>query len=160
MAEEKSGRIPSKSFNIEALVGLFMVVGLLCLGYLAVNLAGMKVFRSGVYEVKALFGDISGLEVGAPVEIAGVPVGEVSSIDLNEDTAIVFLELQNGIVIHDDDIFSIRTKGIIGDRYVKIKPGASEEVIGAGGTVTETVDVVDFESIVEKFIHSLSSDEE
>lgn len=149
-----------KSFGVEFFVGLFALAGLLAFGYLSINIGGMSFFKSGVYHIKAVFGDVSGLENGAPVEIAGVPVGEVVGIFLNNSSAYVDLEIHDGVEIHDDDLFMIRTKGIIGDRFVKVKPGASDEIIKAGGTVTETVDAVEIEGIIEKLVHSFSSKDE
>ena len=101
---------------------------------------------------------MAGLKYGAPVEIAGVPVGEVSAITLNDSIAVVKLRVDRGIEFKSDDIASIRTKGIIGDRYVKISRGASSDYIPEDGTIVETESVVDIEDIIGKIVHNLGGE--
>lgn len=153
--EKKNIELPNRSFTREFWVGLFAIIGLACLGYLAVNIAGIKIFKGNVYSIYAEFDNVSGLKIGAPVEIAGVPVGEVSSIKLNTTNAVLTLQIQDAIQLRDDDIAAIRTKGIIGDRFVKIIPGGSEEAISSGDTITDTESTVDFEDIIGKLIHKM-----
>ena len=98
--------------------------------------------------------------MGASVEIAGVQIGEVSGIDLKDPVARITLRLDRSVQIKDDDIASIRTKGIIGDRYVKISRGASSNHIPEGGLVVDTESVVDIEDIIGKIVHNLSGDKE
>lgn len=152
--------LPKKQFTVEFLVGLFTMIGVACAGYLSVGLGGLELIDSGRYEVYAEFDNISGLKNGASVEIAGVPIGQVAKISLKDPMAIVTLELDPAIKLRDDDIASIRTKGIIGDRYVKISRGGSDNYISEKGTVTETESVVDIEDIIGKIVHSLSGDED
>ena len=151
--------IPKRTFTTEFFVGLFGIVTLLAGGWLAVGLGGIHLFATNDYIVKAEFDNVSGLKDGASVEIAGVQIGEVISLELSDPQAIVVMHIQKDIPIHEDDIASIRTKGIIGDRFVKISRGSSETLIGPGGTMLETEAVVDFEDIIGKLIHSFSSDE-
>jgi phospholipid/cholesterol/gamma-HCH transport system substrate-binding protein len=94
------------------------------------------------------------------VEIAGVPVGKVESIKLEDPSALVRLRLSNDVKIKDDDILSIRTKGIIGDRYIKISRGGSDTYIEPEGRVTETESVMDIEDLIGKFVHQLSNDDD
>jgi phospholipid/cholesterol/gamma-HCH transport system substrate-binding protein len=108
----------------------------------------------------AEFDNVSGLKYGASVEIAGVPVGEVTKIELKDPKAIVSLKINNSFRVKDDDILSIRTKGIIGDRYVKVSRGASDIYIPVNGITKETESVVDIEDVIGKVIHSLSGDKE
>ena len=149
---------PAKSYVVEFLVGIFAILGMLAFSYLAVNLAGIQLIPSDAYVVNAEFDNISGLTTGAPVEIAGVPVGEVKNIVLSDTNAIVTLELLKDIQLRDDDVISVRTKGIIGDKYIKISPGSSDDMIANGGKVFDTVSVVDFEDIIGKIVHSMESD--
>jgi phospholipid/cholesterol/gamma-HCH transport system substrate-binding protein len=151
--------IPKRTFTTEFFVGLFALVTLLAGGWLAIGLGGINLFSTNSYVIKAEFDNVSGLKGGASVEIAGVQIGEVTGLELNDPQAIVLMRVKKDIVIHEDDIASIRTKGIIGDRYVKISRGSSETIIGAGGIMMETEAVVDFEDIIGKLIHSFSSDE-
>lgn len=161
MAEsvEKKFVVPRRSFTVEFYVGLFMLFGVGCFAYLAVNIAKMKFVSTGYYEVTAEFGNISGLEPGAPVELAGVPIGEVKKISLKDTAAFVTLAIRDEVKLRDDDIASIRTKGIIGDRYVRISPGASEKEIKKGGSIADTESTVDIEEIIGKFIHKMGSEE-
>ena len=153
--QEKEFELPKRTFTVEFLVGLFAIVGVLCFGYLSINIAGLSLLETGYYEVTAEFDNISGLEVGASVAIAGVPVGEVTTIALRNSLAFVTFKVEDKVTLHDDDIAVIRTKGIIGERYLKILPGASEELIPKGGQIADTESVVDFEEIVGKLIHRL-----
>ena len=127
---------------------------------MAVGLGGIEIFNSSSYYLKAEFDNISGLKVGASVEIAGVPIGQVVGISLKDPQAVVTMKVGNSIKIQDDDIAAIRTKGIIGDRYIKISRGASEGFLEPGDTMIETESVVDIEDIIGKLVHSLSGSEE
>jgi phospholipid/cholesterol/gamma-HCH transport system substrate-binding protein len=152
--------VPKRTFTLEFVVGLFTMLGVGAAGYLAVGLAGLEIGTSNTYLVHAEFDNISGLKYGASVEIAGVPIGEVSAINLKDPKAVVTLKLNRSMKIKDDDILSIRTKGIIGDRYVKVSRGASDTYIAEDGTTTETESVVDIEDVIGKVVHSLSGDKD
>lgn len=154
--------IPKRSYGVEFVVGLFTVISLAAIAYLSVNLAGMEIFGSGdAYKINAQFDNISGLENGASVEIAGVKIGNVVGIHLDKDNPdVAEVEMRiDGVGIKSDDIASIRTKGIIGDRYVKITRGGSEEYLHDGDTIMDTESVVDIEDLVGKLIHNFSSDD-
>lgn len=153
---------PPRDFGIEFWVGLFSLFGFACLAYLAVGLGDISLFESGKYVVHAEFDNIAGLKKGATVEIAGVKVGDVTDISLNQEnaTAVVSLKIDEGIKLRDDDIVSIRTKGIIGDRYVKVSSGASDELIKPGGMIIETESVVDIEDIIGKVLHAFEKDDD
>ncbi len=146
--------LPKKSFSVEFFVGLFAIASVLCVGYLAMGLGELRMGPSSTYDVFAEFDNVAGLKTGASVEIAGVQIGSVADIALKDPMAKVTLRISNTIKLRDDDIVLIRTKGIIGDRYVKISRGASDSYIAPGSTMAETESVVDFEEIIGKFIHS------
>ena len=141
-----------KNINIETGVGIFLIAGLLCLGYLSVKLGDVNLFGSDRYLVSARFANVSGLKVGASVEVAGVSVGKVSKINLDDYEALVELEIDPDIRLQEDAIASIRTQGIIGDKYVKIKVGGSEEYIDEGGELLETESAIELEELVSKYI--------
>jgi phospholipid/cholesterol/gamma-HCH transport system substrate-binding protein len=142
-----------KKANVEIAVGIFVLVGIACLVYLAVHLGEMELF-SGGYEVSADFDNISGLKVGASVEIAGVGVGRVEQITMTPDNrARLLLKLSPDLVLKEDTIASIRTKGIIGDKFVKLSMGNSEKVIPRGGKIHDTESAVELEELIAKFIH-------
>lgn len=149
--------VPARTFTVEFWVGVFAIIGVSAAGYLSVGLAGLNIGPRDTYEIAASFDNISGLELGASVEIAGVPIGEVKRIELKDPEALVIMEVNNSVKIKDDDIVSIRTKGIIGDRFVKISRGASDMFVPAGGTITETESVVDIEDLIGKFVHQFES---
>jgi phospholipid/cholesterol/gamma-HCH transport system substrate-binding protein len=152
--------VPRRTFSLELFVGLFAAAGVAAAAYLAVGLAGLELGEGNNYTIYAEFDNISGLKYGASVEIAGVPIGVVSDIILKDPAAKVALKLTRAVKIKDDDIASIRTKGIIGDRYVKISRGASEAYIPEGGTMLETESVIDIEDVIGKVVHSLTGDKE
>jgi phospholipid/cholesterol/gamma-HCH transport system substrate-binding protein len=142
-----------KRGSLELVVGVFVLAGLACLAYLAVHLGKMEMFGSG-YKVVADFDNISGLKPGAAVEVAGVEVGRVESIKLTRsDQAKLVLRLVPGIKIYDDAIASVRTKGIIGDKFVKLSPGSSGKLIPNGGKIRDTEGAVEWEELISKYIH-------
>ncbi|MBI4844454.1 MAG: outer membrane lipid asymmetry maintenance protein MlaD [Nitrospirae bacterium] len=143
-----------KRINIEVIVGVFLVVGLTALAYLSVKLGGVSLFGTDEYKVNARFANISGLTENATVEIAGVVVGKVSriNIDTDEYEAVVEMLIKPDIKLQDDTIASIRTQGIIGDKYVKLTPGASEDIIKPGGEIMETESSLVLEELVSKYM--------
>ncbi len=142
-----------KRGNLELMVGIFVLSGLACLAYLAIHLGKMEVIGSG-YQVHATFDNISGLKKGASVEVAGVEVGRVEAIQLSPgDRAQVILRLETSLKLHDDAIASIRTKGIIGDKFVKLSPGNSEKAIAPGGSIRDTESGIDLEELISSYIH-------
>ncbi|MCM2264478.1 MAG: outer membrane lipid asymmetry maintenance protein MlaD [Desulfuromonadales bacterium] len=143
-----------RKLNLEILVGLFMISGFLCFAWLSVKLGDVNLFGPPTYSVVANFGSVSGLKPGAIVEIAGVRVGKVSAIrfDAEKYEAKVELDIERGVNLQEDSIASIRTAGIIGDRYVDISPGGAEKLIGPGGRIVETESAINLEELVSKYI--------
>lgn len=163
MAQSASSEVvplPKRRLTLEFVVGIFTILSVLAAGYLAVGLGGLDLSGKGRYSLYAEFDNVSGLKYGASVELAGVKVGDVSNIELKDSLAVLTLRINDGFEIYDDDILAIRTKGIIGDRFVKISRGGAGEVVPANETVIETESVVDFEDIIGKIVHSLSSDDD
>jgi phospholipid/cholesterol/gamma-HCH transport system substrate-binding protein len=138
--------------SIETAVGMFIIIGLACMAYLAVKLGDVHLFGTDQYMVKARFTNVSGLKEGSTVEIAGVQIGKVSKISLDNYQAFVELLINPRVKIQEDAIASIRTQGIIGDKYVKISPGGAEEYIQPNGVLTETESAVDIEELISKYI--------
>lgn len=141
-----------KKYPQDVSVGLFVLVGLLCLAWLTVKLGKLEVFSSDGYTVSAQFVSVAGLKSGASVEIAGVPVGRVSEVTLNpvNARALVRLHLKKDIALTDDTIASVKTSGLIGDKYVSLSLGAGAPV-PPGGELTETESAVDIESLISKY---------
>ncbi len=140
-----------RRFNLDVSVGLFMILGILCLAYLSVHLGDMALLGRGGYQVTARFANIGSLRAGAPVVIAGVEVGRVERIALENYEARVVLRLHAGLVLHEDAIASIKTRGLIGEKYIQISAGASEDVIPGGGRIRETESALDFEELISKY---------
>jgi len=139
--------------NLEVVVGVFVLLGLACLAYLAVHLGKMEIYGEG-YNIYANFDNASGLKTGAAVEVAGVEVGRVAAIQITPQyQARVSMKLHTGVKIHDDAIASIRTKGIIGDKFVKLSPGNSEKIVPPGGTIIDTESGIDLEEVIGSYIH-------
>ena len=143
-----------KKYTVETAVGVFVLVGLLCVTYLTVKLGKMELFGGDDYHVYARFNDVTGLGTGAFVEMAGVRVGKVASIRLDpgDHAAVVELRIQNGIKLTDDAIVSIKTSGLIGDKYVKISPGGSGVFVGPGDMLVETESSVDLTDLIGKYV--------
>jgi phospholipid/cholesterol/gamma-HCH transport system substrate-binding protein len=142
-----------KRSSLELVVGLFVLAGLACLAYLAVHLGKMEIWGGG-YRLTADFNNVSGLKVGAAVEVAGVTEGRVESIHLNPNyQASVVLNLNPRVKIHGDAIASIRTKGIIGEQFVKLSPGGAEPVIPSGGKIQETESAINLEEMIGQYMH-------
>jgi phospholipid/cholesterol/gamma-HCH transport system substrate-binding protein len=142
-----------KKANLELVVGVFVLLGLACLAYLAVNLGKMEIYGEG-YNIYANFNNASGLKTGAAVEVAGVEVGRVAAIQITPQyQARVSMKLHTGVKIHNDAIASIRTKGIIGDKFVKLSPGNSAKIIPPGGTIIDTESGIDLEEVISSYIH-------
>lgn len=137
----------------EIIVGLFVLVGLACLGYLAIRLGKLEVFGATGYTVIADFPSVAGLKVGDPVEIAGVKVGRVDSLGLSEDDrARLVLRLEDGVKLQEDVIASVRARGLIGDKFVLLTPGASEKTIPPGGKIRETESPPDIPDLIGKIV--------
>ncbi|MCP3941024.1 MAG: outer membrane lipid asymmetry maintenance protein MlaD [Desulfobacteraceae bacterium] len=136
----------------EISVGIFMILGMACLVYLSVNLGAVEFFGSDAYTIDATFESIEGLEPGASIEIAGVPVGKVKQISLEDNSALVKMEIKRGTKISDDTIASIRTKGMIGDKFVKLSPGGSEDLLKDKDSLMDTESAISLEELISKYI--------
>ncbi len=139
--------------RLEFAVGLFVIVGIVCLGYLAIKLGKLELVGGDYYEVQAEFSSASGLKPGAPVEIAGVEVGRVKDIQLRDYQASVTVAIQRGVEVYSDAIASIKTRGIIGEKFLELSPGGAGEALRAGDTIQDTEAGIDLEQVISQFIH-------
>ena len=142
-----------KDAKLELIVGVFVLVGIAALTYLAVKLGKLEVIGVNHHEIQAEFDSVAGLKAGATVEIAGVQVGQVKKIGLNGDRAVVSFSLAPGVKLYGDSIASIKTRGLIGDKYVSLSPGGSQKELPPGGKIRDTESGVDLESLIGEFIH-------
>ncbi|MGC2424505.1 MAG: outer membrane lipid asymmetry maintenance protein MlaD [Nitrospirota bacterium] len=138
--------------RLEMLVGIFVLVGLTALAFLSIKLGKLEVVGNTGYNIQAEFSNIGGLKTGATVEIAGVEVGRVTTISLKDYQALVVMRMKQNVKISDDSIASIKTKGLIGEKYVSLSPGGSDKMMAAGGTLRETESAIDFESLIANYI--------
>jgi phospholipid/cholesterol/gamma-HCH transport system substrate-binding protein len=143
-----------KRLKVEIIVGLFLLLGLACVSWLAIRLGDITMFGKDQYQVLARFTSASGLRQGAYVEAGGVRVGIVDSIDFDPERylAVVTLSIDRSVPISEDAIASIRTAGIIGDKFVKITPGGAEETLTAGMEILETEPSISLEELISKYI--------
>ena len=143
-----------KKFNLELTVGFFLLAGFLCFVYLSLQLGEVSIFAGERnHTLVADFDSISGLKEGAIVEIAGVNVGKVSKVMLGKnDLARVYIQISKEVIVTEDAVASIRTQGIIGDKYVRIIQGGSEDILRDGDFITETESAIDIEELVSKYI--------
>lgn len=142
-----------KKSSIETSVGIFMFIGILCVGYLTIHLGKLDLVGSDHYQLHALFQSVAGLKVGAPVEMAGVQIGSVAAISLNKKKiAEVTMNIQNDMKLEEDAIASIKTSGLIGDKYIMISPGGSDVTLKPGATIYDTESSVDLEDLISKYL--------
>jgi phospholipid/cholesterol/gamma-HCH transport system substrate-binding protein len=138
---------------LEFFVGLFLVIGILCLAYLSIVVAREELFERRGYEVQATFSNIGGLRPGSSVMIAGVDIGRVKGITLRDYEAVVVMMIDPEVQLHQDVYASVRTKGLIGEKYIEITAGGAEEMIKPGGRIMNTESAMDVEGLISRFIH-------
>jgi phospholipid/cholesterol/gamma-HCH transport system substrate-binding protein len=140
-----------KKIDLEVAVGFFLLIGIFALGYISVRLGKLEVLGSKGYTVYAEFSEAGGIKPGASIQIAGVTVGRVSGIRLDKNyEALVSCEINKGVRLQEDAIASIKTSGLIGEKFVQISPGASEKYIPDGGKIRETEAAIDIEALISK----------
>lgn len=142
-----------KRINLETAVGLFVLVGIAAIAWLSIRLGKLEIGGGDYVPVHAEFASVSGLKEGASVEIAGVQVGKVDAIALDNSKADVLLKIRKGIALGDDTIASVRTMGLLGDKYISLSPGASDRLIPPGGKVRETESPPDLDQLIGELIH-------
>jgi phospholipid/cholesterol/gamma-HCH transport system substrate-binding protein len=143
-----------KKTSLELIVGIFLLAGFISFSWLAVKMGDIDPFANETYPVTARFTSISGLKEGTTIELAGVVVGKVSKIELDagEYEAVVHLNIDKTVELTDDSIASIRTSGIIGDKFIKLTPGGSDIYLEAGDEIDETESSISLEELVSKYI--------
>ena len=138
--------------RVDILVGIFVLAGMISLGYLAISLGKLEVMGTSGYVVYGDFASVAGLKVGDSVEIAGVKIGRVESIGLADGRARLGFRIDPGIELQDDVIASVRSRGLIGDKYVLLTLGASDRHIKDGGQIRDTESPPDLTEVLGKFI--------
>ena len=136
----------------ELIVGIFVLVGIISLGYLTIRLGKLEIFGNNGYVVYADFASVAGLKIGDPVEIAGVKVGKVETISLADDRARLNLRLEPKVQLQEDVIASVRARGLIGDKFVMITPGAADKLLKPGDKIRETESPPDISEVIGKYV--------
>ncbi len=143
-----------KKFDAELSAGLFLLLGIFALAFISIRLGNLDLSARGEYTVYAEFEKAGGLKTDAAVEIAGVEVGKVKRIRLDRNyEAMVELVIRDKVKIQEDAIASIKTKGLIGEKYVQISPGGSDKVLANGGRIRETEAPIDIEEVISKYLY-------
>jgi len=145
-----------KKTFVETTVGIFVLVGIICIGYLTIKLGKMEVIGDKHYMVHARFQSVSGLTTGAYVEMAGVKIGSVGSISLDPErkVAVVDMKIDKHVILSEDVIAAVKTSGLIGDKYIRLTPGSSDVILKDGEMIYETESAIDIEDLISKYIFS------
>ena len=139
----------------EMAVGVFVFIGLLAVGWLAIIVGQVGGLGQSGYTLTADFDDAGGVRQGGDIMMAGVIIGRVDSVQLQDnDHAAMILRINDGIQITEDAFASVRTKGIIGDRYIRVTQGSEEEFLEAGAEIEETESAINIEDLISKYIFS------
>jgi phospholipid/cholesterol/gamma-HCH transport system substrate-binding protein len=148
--------------GIETMVGLFVLLGLLAIVFLALKAANLASFRVGsTYAVTAKFDNIGGLKVRAPVKSAGVTVGRVTAIALDSRSyqGAVTMELEEGVQFPTDTSAKILTAGLLGDQYIGLEPGGAEQNLKPGGVIKMTQSAVVLENLIGQFLYNKAAEQ-
>jgi len=141
-----------KRFSLEFAVGLFMIAGIICLGYLSIKLGRMELMGKDGYPLVAVFSNTGGLKTGSSVVIAGVEVGRVKEVTLDDYQAHVVIIFPEDVKIQEDAIASVKTKGLIGEKYIEITAGGSDVLLKPGERIRDTQPAVDLEQLISNFV--------
>lgn len=142
-----------KKYTMETIVGIFVIFGLLCVGYMTVKLGKLNLWGDDSYSLVAKFTSVAGLRKGNPVNILGIDVGRVEQITMDQENqkAVVEIRIKKDIKIYDDAIASIKTEGLIGDKYLSIDPGGGGDLLKPNGVIVDTQAAMDIEALISKY---------
>jgi len=137
--------------STEIKVGLFVLLALGVFVFMAVRLGGLNLSRTATYSLSTVFPSAGGLKQGVAVEVAGIQVGTVSRIELYDDhQARVTMAIQEGIRLPVDSAAHIKASGILGDKYVELVPGHSNEKLSSGGQISKAVPAADMADVMQQ----------
>ncbi|MGD8302488.1 MAG: outer membrane lipid asymmetry maintenance protein MlaD [Desulfobacterales bacterium] len=142
-----------KKYTQETVVGIFVVIGLFAIAYMTVKLGNVGFLGENTYTLHAKFNKVTGLRVGNQVTLLGLEIGRVESFNLDQEDLLVLVDLtiNKGIEVYDDAIASIKTEGLIGDKFVSIDPGGGGDLLENGDTITDTESPTDIMDLVSKY---------
>lgn len=137
--------------RVEIAVGAFVLLGLAAVGWLSVSLGALDVLPEEKIPIYARFASVGALKEGAPVKLAGVRIGEVEAIALEDYAAEVRMTVRASLELPQDTIASIRTEGLLGEAFISLSPGAAEQNLAAGGRITQTEPAVDLIDLLSRY---------
>ena len=142
-----------KKYSKETVVGIFVVIGLLCIAYMAVNLGNVGFIGENTYSLYGKFNTVTGLRVGNPVNMLGLEIGRVEKFTMDQENQVVVVEfkINKGVEIFDDAIASVKTEGLIGDKFVSIDAGGGGDLLADGDTITDTNSPTDIMDLISKY---------
>jgi phospholipid/cholesterol/gamma-HCH transport system substrate-binding protein len=142
-----------QKYSKETVVGVFVVIGLICIGYMTIQLGDLGLIEGNNYPLVARFTKVTGLRAGSAVNMLGLEVGRVGKMTMDQDKqqAVVELRINKGVKVYDDAIASIKTEGLIGDRYISLDAGGSGSLLKPGDTIVETEAPADIMDLVSKY---------
>ena len=142
-----------KKYSKETVVGIFVVIGLAAIGYMTVKLGNVGFFGDNTYSLFAKFNTVTGLREGNPVNMLGLEIGKVQKFTMDQENQQVLVEfrINRGIEIYDDAIASVKTEGLIGDKYVAVDPGGGGDLLANGDSITDTNSPTDIMDLVSKY---------
>jgi phospholipid/cholesterol/gamma-HCH transport system substrate-binding protein len=142
-----------KKYSKEFVVGIFVVVGLVCIVFMTVKLGKVSFLGDNTYSLFANFSTVTGLKEGNPVDMLGLEIGKVKKFTMDQENELVKVEfkINKGIEIFDDAIASVKTEGLIGDKYVAIDPGGGGDLLADGDTITDTNSPTDIMDLISKY---------
>ncbi|MBI5185545.1 MAG: outer membrane lipid asymmetry maintenance protein MlaD [Nitrospinae bacterium] len=141
-----------RKLSTEAIVGVFVLMGIFSLVYISLKLGKLEIMSSDYYTIFADFENASGVREGADIELAGVIIGRVEKVLVHNDMARLALRIRKDIKLTNDTIASIKTRGLIGEKILKLNPGGSDTIVKPGGVLNETESTVDLEELISKYI--------
>ena len=147
--------------GIEIGVGLFVVLGLAGLLFVALKAANLTSFgQADSYSLSARFDNIGGLKVRAPVRAAGVVVGRITAIGLDAKSfqGVVTMEIDRSYQFPKDSSAKILTAGLLGDQYVGLEPGGEVDNLAPGATIKQTQSAVVLENLIGQFLFNKAAD--
>lgn len=142
-----------KKYSKETQVGIFVLLGFVAIAYMSIKLGNVHLFGDDNYAIKATFNDVTGLKINAPVQMYGVEMGFVEKIGIDQASGMseVTLKIRKDIKLTDDTIASVKTSGLIGDKYIKLSRGGGDP-IAAGAVLRDTESSVDLEELISKYV--------
>ena len=142
-----------KKYSKETVVGIFVVIGLIVIGYMTVKLGNVGFVGDNTYSLFANFSTVTGLREGNAINMLGLEIGKVEKFTLDQENEQVKVEfkINKGIEIYDDAIASIKTEGLIGDKFVAIDPGGGGDLLADGDSITDTNSPTDLMDLISKY---------